>query len=274
VNYQAPVAVNGTPPVTTTCAPASGTQFAVGSTLVTCTATDAAGRAGDCSFTVRIALAPRLQKTSFMAFGASMTEGVIALRAPMFALAPSPTSYPGQLEVLLRNRYASQSIVMDDEGLGGERAVTGLERLEGLLRTSRPEVVLLLEGANDLNDKGDTGAAQAASAMEQMVVATLDAGAVPFLATLPPQREGGARAYHPEAVRPYNERLVAIAAFRGATLVDLYAAFGGNPSPDLIGPDGLHPTEAGYTKMADAFFAAIRTKLEVPAPAPVTAFGR
>ena len=45
------------------------------------------------------------------------------------------------------------------------------------------------------------------------------------------------------------------------TYVDLY-----NPMlPDaatLIGSDGLHPTEAGYRRIADLFFAAISAELE------------
>jgi lysophospholipase L1-like esterase len=32
----------------------------------------------------------------------------------------------------------------------------------------------------------------------------------------------------------------------------------------LIGSDGLHPTEAGYRRIAELFFAAIRTALQVP----------
>ncbi len=106
------------------------------------------------------------------------------------------------------------------------------------------------------------------------MVASLDAGAVPFLATLPPQRPGGSRAWNPQAVPPYNSRLATVATFRDATLVDLYLAFGGTASTDLIGPDGLHPTAAGYQKMADAFFAAIEAKLEVPAPAFTAARSR
>jgi lysophospholipase L1-like esterase len=207
-----------------------------------------------------------LQKTNFVAFGDSMTLGVIAQRAPLFLLAPSPTSYPGRLQALLSERYVSQKPTVDDQGLAGELTAEGLKRLEGLLRDAQPEVVLLLEGANDLNDHGEAAIRGAEDAMDRMVRAALDAGAATFLATLPPQREGGVRAYHPEAVQPYNARLAAIAAYRGVTLVDVYAAFGGTASTDLIGPDGLHPTEAGYQKIADTFFAAIKAKLEVPPP--------
>jgi hypothetical protein len=41
-------------PVTVTCSPASGSTFPVGSTSVTCTATDAAGLTANCSFTVTV----------------------------------------------------------------------------------------------------------------------------------------------------------------------------------------------------------------------------
>ena len=43
--------------------------------------------------------------------------------------------------------------------------------------------------------------------------------------------------------------------------VDLY-----NPmladAATLIGSDGLHPTEAGYRRIAELFFAAIKSELE------------
>lgn len=44
--------------VTATCAPASGSVFPIGSTLVTCTASDAAGNAGSASFTITVRAAP------------------------------------------------------------------------------------------------------------------------------------------------------------------------------------------------------------------------
>jgi lysophospholipase L1-like esterase len=47
------------------------------------------------------------------------------------------------------------------------------------------------------------------------------------------------------------------------TLVELYTAFQGQEST-LLGLDGLHPNEAGYQRMAELFFEAIRQKLEVP----------
>jgi hypothetical protein len=54
VTYPAPVATDNCPGVTTACIPASGSTFPVGTTTVTCTATDTAGLTATCSFTVTV----------------------------------------------------------------------------------------------------------------------------------------------------------------------------------------------------------------------------
>ena len=54
VNYASPTAADNCPGVTTSCTPASGTQFAVGTTTVTCTARDASNNTATCTFTVTV----------------------------------------------------------------------------------------------------------------------------------------------------------------------------------------------------------------------------
>jgi uncharacterized delta-60 repeat protein len=54
VNYPVPAANDNCPGATTMCSPASGSSFAVGTTTVTCTATDASGNTGTCMFTVTV----------------------------------------------------------------------------------------------------------------------------------------------------------------------------------------------------------------------------
>jgi lysophospholipase L1-like esterase len=44
-------------------------------------------------------------------------------------------------------------------------------------------------------------------------------------------------------------------------LVDIHAGLSEDPAR-YIGIDGLHPTEAGYRRMAELFFDAIRGDLE------------
>ncbi len=268
VTYQVPVAVGGYAPVQVACAPPSGTAFQVGVNTVTCTATDALGRKGICAFNVRVILPPRLRLTSFMAFGDSMTQGVLTLHAPFYDLTPSPTAYPAVLQTLLAARYTTQTITVDNEGLQGEEAEEGVLRLPGVLSATHPQVVLLLDGANDLNTYGAAGLSNIAAAVEQMVLTSQNAGAVVYLATLPPQRAGGLRAGAVDVVPVYNARLADVATATHSVLVDLYAAFGGVPG-DLIGPDGLHPTVAGYEKMAETFFTAIVNTLEQPSQATV-----
>ncbi|MBI3949247.1 MAG: HYR domain-containing protein [Acidobacteria bacterium] len=54
VNYPAPTASDNCPGVTKSCSPPSGTCFPLGSTTVTCTATDAASNQAACTFTVNV----------------------------------------------------------------------------------------------------------------------------------------------------------------------------------------------------------------------------
>jgi lysophospholipase L1-like esterase len=66
-----------------------------------------------------------------------------------------------------------------------------------------------------------------------------------------------------------NAQIRLLADAERATLVDLFAAFGGTPDP-YIGTDGLHPTDAGYERIAQIFFDTIRATLEgTLAPGPV-----
>jgi acyl-CoA thioesterase-1 len=197
-----------------------------------------------------------------MAFGDSMTYGVIALNAPLFRLVSLPGSYPARLESLLVARYTAQTIVVLNEGLGGETTDGGRRRLPGVLSTDRPDVVLLMEGANDVNQNHDLAVDLVARNMRTMISEAGGAGSLVYLATLPPQIPGGARAGSPGSVPLVNARLASLAVETGAVLVDIYAAFGDGAG--LIGPDGLHPTEAGYQKIAETFYDAIVKTLEEP----------
>ena len=260
VNYSTPTAIGGATPVTVSCAPPSGTTFAVGATSVNCTATDSLARLGTCSFTVMVTSTVRLQYTRFVAFGDSLTEG--KLSRIVSALEDYPTSYTRDLHALLAGKYTSQSPTVNNQGWGGEWTSQGLVRLPEVLSTHAPvEVLLLMHGANDLNrPDGNTYIAAAAENVRQMVRAAQGRGSVVFLATLPPQRSNAAGAAF---VPTYNQSLRAVASSTGAYLVDVYAGFGGVATTEMVGADGLHLTEAGYERIANLFFEAIQARLEV-----------
>lgn len=276
VNYPAPTATGGEAPLTTSCVPAAGQTFAMGTTLVSCTARDARQQTTACSFPVTVTLAPRVPRllvTKFMAFGDSITEGASSTCSPRvagrtlaewFRAAPTavndPWNYPNRLQAALRATYPAQaSIVVANQGVGSEVVDTGVERMPSALTQVQPDVVLLQEGANDVNQGEEPESI--AAALRSMVRTVRGRGAQVVVGTLLPQRRGACKGYAPDSIVPANDQIRAMAASEGVPLVDLYQVFGSVPG-DLIGVDGLHPSEAGYQKIADAFFAAIRQRYE------------
>jgi lysophospholipase L1-like esterase len=270
-----PTTSGGVLPVTVSCSPA-GTPFPVGTTRVSCSASDARSAAASCTFNVNVA-PPPLSRTTFLAFGDSLTEGEITVPVststgaidadgfPNFRLIVVPSeSYPTKLLALLRNRYFTQAqqFIVTNSGKGKEWALDGAKRLPSVLAATRPQVVLLLAGANDLEAlPNGTGLNNAIVGLQTMVRTARTSGAAVFLATLPPVRPGGRLSLNVSLVQSLNATIRTGAPVEGATLVDLDAAMAPNVAT-LIGVDGLHPTEAGYQRMAEAFFTAIRTTFE------------
>jgi lysophospholipase L1-like esterase len=56
----------------------------------------------------------------------------------------------------------------------------------------------------------------------------------------------------------WNDAIAATARAHDAILVDLYRKWPVGEHPEFIGPDGLHPTAAGYRSLADVFAATLR----------------
>jgi lysophospholipase L1-like esterase len=261
VTFATPVAFGGTAPIAVTCSPASGSAFPVGTTPVTCTATDAAAQRATCGFTVAVTGKPVLSRTRFLAFGDSLTEGKLSLTADLLVDSPAH-SYPAKLLALLVERYPTQSITIANEGLGGERVTESFSRYDAALSTHQPESVLLMHGVNDLNGSEDGRVQAVVDSLEDHVKQARSRGMTVFVASLPPL--GPPKGSCPECVIPLNERLQSMALARGAVFVDVYAAWGNRSG--LMGADGIHPTEAGYEVIAQTFFDAIRKALEPPLP--------
>jgi len=190
-----------------------------------------------------------------------MSDGVLGLAPQSVGDAGPAVGYAYKLRALLATRYTAQTISMTDEGKPSEEVSMGTVRLPGVLTADQPEVVLLLEGVNDLNNGQDAAIPTVKKGLTDMVRTARGRGLTVFLATLLPQRPGGLRAHAPASIVAANAEIRNVANTEGAVLVDLYAAFDGQTST-LIGPDGLHPNESGYQKMADMFFAAITMRLE------------
>jgi lysophospholipase L1-like esterase len=250
VTFAQPQASGGVLPLSFTCSPASGASFPIGLSTVACSVTDALSEAVRCNFTVRVFGPPRLSATVFLAFGDSITKGMIF------------DTYPGRLDAKLRQRYQTQGTSTFNDGVDGERvSPDGLNRLSPTISARRAQVLLLMEGSNDLNG-GSAGATRGLDGLTEMVRLAKGRGLTVFLATIPPQRPGAQRAFTQPQVPGFNDNVRAIAQREGATLVDVYAAMIGDLS--LIGPDDLHPNERGHEVIAQLFFDAIQRVLELP----------
>ena len=268
IDYPPPRVRGGEAPVDVACSRESGTRFPVGGTRVTCTARDGLGQGAACSFVVRVEPPPMLGVTRVLAFGDSLTAGVL-----LGAVVSSAQSYPGQLEQRLRSAYRAQTIHVFNEGLPGERAAEAPPRLDAALAQHRPEVVLLMEGTNDLGLPGEASADAALEALGRMLASIQAVGATPVLATVPPVRESAAPT-HAASIPDFNRRVRSLAASRGVTLVDVHdivtrgrCPTGSGGSLPCLGPDGVHPTVEGYGLMADAFFDLLVRRYDQPAPA-------
>jgi lysophospholipase L1-like esterase len=187
-------------------------------------------------------------------------------------------AYPTQLLNMLNARFPGETFSMANEGLPGETAQDGVKRLSPcVLMTDHPGVLLILEGINDLSgfDFAPT------PSQEQTIVGYLTtdvSNAVSasvsfiFVSTILPVtnctsgnpddcRVGPSVNVDASVANAAIDQTNAIirAGIRGATLVDGNAALrAADPTlATLIGDDGLHPTPAGYTVLAQAFMDAI-----------------
>lgn len=257
VAYPLPTTTGGTAPVAVSCTPPSDSLFPGGTSPATCVATDARQQTASCTFTIAVQVVPLVAATRFLSFGDSITEGIL----PSGDLTPIP--YPAGLKNRLTARYTMQDFTVVNAGRGGEQTVDGVNRLPGVLSSANPEVVLLFEGVNDLAGGELSKISVVVNNLRTMIQTARGRGAQVFLATLLPEIPGGRRTGAIALIVPANDQIRALAASQGVALVDLYQAFNGMERV-LIGDDGLHPNPAGYEKIADVFFDAVRSRLELP----------
>ncbi len=271
ISYEAPEVKGGQSPVNVTCSPESGTTFPIGETTVSCKGTDGLQREASCTFGVTISKLAQISKVKFMAFGDSITAGEITFPGSTASVPVSgkqvivpSASYPTVLQRLLRTRYQFQGdqITVSNQGLGGEKAIVARARFISAMATIQPEVVLILIGHNDIPSGEDGAASSAAREVRIMAAEAKGRGARVFIATPVPGRPNGNRTISPFLLEDYANRMRDVAHTEGAVLVDLYEGMRSDVFR-YIGVDGLHPNEAGYTRIAELFFEAIQRELEV-----------
>jgi lysophospholipase L1-like esterase len=219
---------------------------------------------------------PTLSRTRFLAFGDSITAGEVTVPIGVIAegrtgglfqvpntrmvVVPS-ASYPTQLLSLLQARYATQaaSIAVKNGGVPAENVLDGARRFAETLAVSGADVTLVMEGVNGLSIAGPDISTEF---IRSMVRTAKSISVTVFVGSMIPTIPGRPRSQVPEQLVAYNTKLQQMSMEEGVTFVDLYSVL----LPEVntvIGVDGLHPTEVGYKRIADVFFAAVQANLEI-----------
>lgn len=215
--------------------------------------------------------APTLTVSKILAFGDSITEGTDSPPLPFEVLswtlplsAGRSQSFPFKLKLLIDGRYTGQTIAVYNGGLGGRQARDDRERFAQAISEGRPDLILLLEGANDINgplaeNEGiNARVTSVVDALEEMVREAQERRGIPILiATQTPQRPGGPKAWGVDVLPRFNDALRTMAKKREAEVVDLAQL-----PMSFMGQDGLHPTESGYQRIAEMWFDAIKKRFE------------
>jgi len=237
---------------------------------------------------------------TILAFGDSITEGEVPVLGELSIrprVVEPDRSYPAGLTTLLAQRYTTQGasridaftlgaadkticttdpqpppmsgIVVINAGCLGEQAglPATLSRLNDKMARYHPDVLLLLEGVNDLT--AGVSVPGAVQGVQRLIFAARSLGVRVLVGTLLPEIAGGVRAGSANLIVPFNSLLVPVAQGAGATVVDIYGDMVTDVT-DWISPyDGLHPTEAGYQEIARVWFNSVRNAFELPSTSAV-----
>ena len=140
----------------------------------------------------------------------------------------------------------------DHEGHSGWRIDQLDANIVAWLQATTPRTILLHIGTNDMNQNYDVANAPARlSALVDKIRSTVPAVEL-FVATITPESDPTLEA----RVQAYNAAVPGVVAQKGPLvhLVDMHSAL---TTADLA--DGVHPTAAGYDKMAARWFAALQS---------------
>lgn len=182
---------------------------------------------------------PVLAADTILTFGDSITEG---------SWDKSDDDYGGyapHLQSLMNQNGRAGSAI--NAGKGGEKTTEGVNRITGRITKYGANIVLILEGANDVI----VGISSSTTSynLGLMVDYSRSNGAVPVLGTLTPNTRNGV---HSSIPNTYNPAIVSLASQKSVRLADLYSATVNDWAS--ITRDGLHPNAAGNSRIATTFY--------------------
>jgi lysophospholipase L1-like esterase len=185
----------------------------------------------------------------YLAFGDSITDGEGS---------SDGNGYASRLLRKLQAHYGRATVIKD--GLGATRSNRGSDRLPDSL-TVRPAYTLIHYGTNDWNEGQckSNPPCFTVDSLRRMVRDVKGRQGLPLLGTIIPGNPNylETQPARNQWVAAMDARIRDLAREEGALLVDLEAAFLRAPSLPALFADHVHPSDAGYEVMAQAFFDAI-----------------
>lgn len=181
---------------------------------------------------------------TILAFGDSITYG-----DETSSHGPS-TAYPHYL-----NDYLGRPYSVVNGGRGKETAVKGSRRLPQLLDEIDPELVLIMEGINDLWWTGHTYETIELN-LRVMVDTALSQGRQAIIATLTPSTLNEVN----QTIRGFNPYIYCIAEDYHILVAEVYDYITATPNWESLyaAGDGIHPDDEGEQIIAEAFEEQVR----------------
>jgi len=210
---------------------------------------------GDVPLPARLVIGSRNRPNVYLAFGDSITSGEGST---------DDEGYVDDLAAQLRTFWGKADIV--NAGIPGTRSDAGRSRLPGELSRHRPAYALILYGTNDWNEPACRSSFQCYTVemLRDMVQDTRSAGAHPIVGTIPPvnpQYADRSPTERNDWVRRMNELIRQMAAQERAQVAEIHGDFMRQASLPPLFFDFLHPNDAGYQIIQQAFFRAITQPL-------------
>ena len=164
-------------------------------------------------------------------------------------------------------------------GRSGTNSWEGEERARNWIGQARAAYVLILYGTNDWQDqtcqnKGPDSC-YTVDKLQSMIEITRDRDSLPVLGTIPPVNPALAPAGRNTWIDQMNVRIKAMALQEQVLLADVNAEFKANSGGlAALFSDDVHPNDAGYQVLAQAWFKAItRGRAAAASSAPRFGFG-
>jgi lysophospholipase L1-like esterase len=194
------------------------------------------------------------QPTRIVALGDSTTAGTPAFKSPLESPPLGSGDETSQYAFWLMKAHPEWIVL--NRGINGQRSDEIRARFERDVIQNAPTAVVIIAGVNDIYQGRDvehvTGQLQGMYARADQADIPVVAGSIiPF---------NTATAEQNQRMRQVNDWI------RGqpkVTFADTRAAVAASGNPDVLfeSADGLHPTAAGYRRMADVIDAALQRVL-------------